>query len=597
MRRAILKGSLLLPIERLPAPDAVIRRMTVSLQPSRDDPVQTIHAYAHVDGNYLEVPRQYGIELCKRHNIEIEDQTAKGKPARFPRVPEYRDYQVEPMAEVKECADNFYDFLFRARTGFGKTISMLRFAAERGRNTLVLVDQENLRDQWIEALITHFGFALEDIGIIQGKRCDYKDKAVTIAMVQTLSRGRHEYAEILHYFGTLIVDEVDAIGAPTFSMVLFDVAAEVRIGISATPKRTDDTQRLLAGHLGEVRVASDAQHEKSRVYFVRSYGVYSWYANVASKAGRFLTEIADDGARNLVMMEIMHWLYQTGRDVLILSDRIEQLRHLMDLAYYMGVPEEDTGLYTGRDVHYRVAKDPLPETDAPGERSVPSRLQLISKAIPKKQLALVKDAAKMIFATYPMFKKGVDVPRLAGGVDATPRSRAEQIHGRILRGGSGKESIWITVVDWNSYRSVHNSIQRMKDFAKSNAEIHEWLEEGGSQSWSVVSYVKEAKRRVDQLKSMEIRTYKDGRHQLVKLTSDEKLRHLQQGQQFRDHLLRQRGETAGRSISASERNTRMIGTTANIVKGSRGTATGSRIPPRLATSPAATLHRPARRGR
>lgn len=596
MRPAILSGALRLPLERIQSPGDILRRLTVKRQAMGDDVPEIIEAYAYADNNYLEVPRQFGLELCDKLGIEVDDQTEEGAKVVFPRVPVLRDYQGPPLSEVLAETESTYDFLFRARTGFGKTIGMLWVAAQRGRSTLILVDQENLKDQWIKALIEHFGFAREDIGLIQGSTCDYRGKAVTIAMVQTLSRGTRDYSEALAYFGVLIVDEVHVIGAPTFSMILFDIPATLRIGISATPKRKDGTQSLLTGHLGTVRVAADAEHGKSRVYLVRSYGTYSWYANVSSKVGRFITETADDGARNLLIMEIMHWLYQTGRDVLILSDRIEQLRHLFDMAYFMGVPEEDMGLYTGSDPHYQYVKDPLPETDVPGQSEPIRRLQMISKAVPKKRLAQILERARMLFATYGMFQKGVDQPRLSGGGDATPRSSAEQVHGRILRGAAAKEPIWLTVVDWNSYRSIHSSIQRLKDYAKSNAEIYEWLDEGGSRPCPLASYVAEAQQRIQQLKSMEIKSHKDGRHTLVTLTAAEKLQRLQQGANQHARA-KQRKHSANAPISASDRPTRKTTTTGRTGVGPRAIPTAATTLRSRVPSPTAGLRSPARRGR
>jgi DNA or RNA helicases of superfamily II len=581
-----------LPLERLQAPKDILRRLTVRKEDMGAEEPTIIQAYSHVPNNYLEVPRQIGLTICDEQGIEVDDQTVAGVPVTFPRMPALRDYQVEGHDAILAEANNSYDFLFRARTAYGKTAVLLHIAAIRGVSTLVLVDQENLKDQWIDTLTRLYGFARDDIGMIQGKVCDYQGKAVTIAMVQTLARGRHDHTEALGSFGMLIVDECHVIASTTFQMVLFDIPATLRIGISATPKRRDGTQALLTGHLGEVKVAADAEHAKSVVYVVKSYGTYSWYANVSSKVGRFITEVAEDAARNLLFMEVVQWLYQTGRDVLILSDRIEQLRHLLDLAYYMGIPEADLGLYTGRDPHYGITKDPLPETDLPGASMTPQRLQLISRTIPKRQLEQVKATARVLAATYGMFAKGVDVPRLSGGVDATPRSSAEQVHGRILRGASAKTPVWVTVVDWNSYRSIHGSIQRLKDYVKSNAEIHEWLDTGGSTPWPLASYVASAKARIRQLKDMEIQSCQDGRHRLVAMDAATRLKRLQQSSAQHDRLSkRKHGQAARSPISASDRPTRSMKTTGSTASAPHATPTAATTPHRRVPLPRAGSRR------
>lgn len=597
-RKAILAGAMWLPLERLQAPGDILRRLTVRKEEMGEDEPIVIQAYSYIPNNYLEVPRQFGLTICDEQGIEVEDRTAQGVPVTFPRLGTPRDYQEGALGDILTEAGASYDFLFRARTGWGKTFGMMYVAAQRGVSTLVLVDQENLKDQWMATLIQHFGFAKEDIGIIQGDKCIYEGKAVTIAMMQTLARGTRDYKQALRYFGMLVVDETHVIGAVTFSMVLFDIPATLRIGVSATPKRKDGTQALLNGHLGEVKVAADSEHTKSVVYVVKSYGTYSWYANVSSKVGRFITEVAEDAARNLLFMELVQWLYQTGRDVLILSDRIEQLRHLLDLAYYMGIPEADLGLYTGRDPHYGITKDPLPETDLPGAGTTPQRLQLISRTIPKKQLEQVKATARVLAATYGMFAKGVDVPRLSGGVDATPRSSAEQIHGRILRGASAKSPIWVTVVDWNSYRSIHGSIQRLKDYVKSNAEIHEWLDTGGSKPCPLASYVAAAQARIKQLKAMDIHSHPDGRQELITLDAATRLKRLQQAAAQRDRLSQRKSGQAARSpISASDRPTRSMTTTASTASAPRATPTAATTPRRRVPLPAGGSRPPVRSGR
>lgn len=510
-RSAILSGAMAIPVQLIDV-KRVKRELTISYEPMGQEP-QAIEAF-FMDGDYICVPRQYGLSLCVKLGIEVEDRTSLGHEAHFPKIPQPRDYQVEYIDDCFDAMDTYYDFLARAHTGFGKTISALITAARRGRTTLIVVDQENLKDQWIAALTNLFGFEKKDIGTIQGSKLDYRGKAVTIAMVQTLSQRTFDQ-EVYDYFGCVLVDEVHIIGAPTFSVILMQFSAAYRMGVSATPKRRDGLQKLLDYNLGRVRVAADKEHDESAVYFVKHHTIYSWYANISPKTGRFISEIAEDGSRNFLIMEAAIWLYETGRDVLILSDRIEHLKHLKSLAYYMGVPEDEMGLYAGYEPIYGYAKEAKPSRRPEGyERGTeysPISLQLIAKRISKQRLAAVKEHASMFFATYGMFAKGVDVPRLAGGIDASPRTAAEQVHGRILREEKGKKKpIWITIADWNSPRALFSFMNRVREYVKSNARIYEWLETGGIEEWDAGDLVREVARRQVELKSLRIETNKDG---------------------------------------------------------------------------------------
>lgn len=514
-----------LPIERVNV-SALKKAMTIKYMPMGADEPLKLTDYKE-DGTYLVVPRQFGLEYCRREGIEYVDGSSFGCSVKFPKVPAARDYQVETLKLISNSLDSYFDFIFRARTGWGKTAGALIAAADRGVSTIILVDQENLKDQWIATLVDLFGFAKNDVGIIQGKVCTYEGKAVTIAMVQTLSQKQYTQ-EVYDYFGMVIVDEVHIIGAPTFSTVLFNFPAMYRFGVSATPKRRDGLQKVLEHHLGRVRVYVDDKHDKSSVYIAEHDSVYSWYANTSPKIGRFITEVSDDGARNLLVAEAVIHLYDTGRDVLVLSDRIEQLQHLKSLCYYSGISETEMGLYAGYTPTYMYAKDPTPlrrpEGYVRGLQYTPISLQLVSKRNNKRSLEHVKENAKIIFSTYGMFSKGVDEPRLSGGVDATPRSQAEQVHGRILRVEDNKPMpIWITIADTSSYRSLHSLHGRIAGYIKNNAELHTWAPNEDSILCHENTLKAEMLAAIHRLKSMQIQACADGSgHELV--TKEQEIR-------------------------------------------------------------------------
>lgn len=520
MSRAALAGAMQIPVDLIDV-DAVKAALTFEYKPMGVDEPLILEHYREV-GGCLHVPRQYGIDLCYREGIDYTDETSHGRPVQFPRVPTPRDYQIDALQSISNAFDSYYDFIFRARTGWGKTIGSLIIAAELGVSTLVVVDQENLKEQWIESLIKHFGFKREDIGIIQGAKCDYEGKAVTIAMVQTSTRKELPEA-VYHAFGFVIVDEVHVIGAPTFSSILLRFSAAYRMGVSATPKRRDGLQKVLDYNLGRVRVYVDDEHDPSAVYVAEHPTVYSAYANTSPKIGRFVNEVTDDGSRNLLIAEAAAYLYDTGRDILVLSDRIEQLRQLMDLCYYLGIPEDEMGLYTGYVPRYEYAKDPKPLRRPAGLVKgcdyTPTSLQLISKRRKQKDLDLIKTSARIIFATYGKFSKGVDEPRLNGGIDASPRSLSEQVQGRILRKVEGKlKPIWITIADTSSYRSVFMLTKRLEDYERNNSVVSRWSLEKGKEPCNALDLKAELFGEVRRLKSMRIGTNSAGLNMLLMST-------------------------------------------------------------------------------
>lgn len=181
-----------IPVSLVDVPE-LRKKLTYSYTPMGGQPVR-VKGY-RIDGDYLCVPRQLGLDICNQLQIPWEDKTSQGRKVKFPKTPKPKDYKVEPPQEIEYQFSAEYDVMFRAHTGWGKTIGSLIVAARLGRSVVVVVDQDNLKDQWIKVLKDPnlFGLKDEDIGIVQGPRCDYKGKIVTIAMVQTLVQKKFGY--------------------------------------------------------------------------------------------------------------------------------------------------------------------------------------------------------------------------------------------------------------------------------------------------------------------------------------------------------------------------------------------------------------------
>lgn len=521
MRPCVLRGALRIPVEHVDV-RSLKRQLTYSYHPMGAELPEEVKGY-EVDGDYLCVPRQFGLKLCNQLQLEIVDETSLGHPASFGGDVKAKAYQEPLLEQILDTFEDSYDVLFRAHTGWGKTIGSLLVARMLGRNLLIIVDQDNLREQWHDVLVEHFGFASKDIGIIQGDKCTYQGKAVTIAMVQTLVK-RNFKQDFYDNFGMLIGDEVHTLGAPTFSRVLLRFSARYRLFVSATPRRRDGLQKALDYNCGPVSVAADKKHKESAVYILRNPTVYSFYGNISPKVGRIISEVAEDAQRNLMLADAIIWLWEAGHDVLVMGDRIEHLQALRDMLYYYGVPEEETGLYTGYEVRWVFAKDPSPSKRpqhlhrwkneegrmvfAPYSAVA---LQPKQKTIPKRTLLHTKENASIIFATFGKFTKGVDEPRLSAGLDVTPRSQAEQVHGRILREKEDKlNSLWVTVVDDNNYRLVNSFVGRIGEYLNSNAQLYEWDGAGGVEPCDAKQLQRESRQRVTELKKLSIQETRPG---------------------------------------------------------------------------------------
>lgn len=517
--QATIGATVLLPKEGINV-QAVKKKLTLKVWDHANETTNIVKVFKDQKG-YLSVPRQIGLHFVTKYNLDLKWETSSGYESFEDVAPiSLWDYQVPWVEEiVSRLLDGELDVMAMAATGKGKTVMSLEIMRRLGSTALVFVDQEFLRDQWIEASKKFLKLKDSDIGLIQGKVCDYQDKSLVVAMVQSLYNKTYP-DEVYEYFGTVVYDESHTLGAEHFSKVLMQFPAECRFAVSATPDREDQLQKVLEHNLGKLKVKLKNKHAKSVVRYVEYDGVLSWYANISPKTGRYINEIAADTRRNVLLASIIKHLSDMGRQVLVVSDRIEHLEHLMAMSYYLGVPEDSMGLITGYQNVWKYAKDPTPprkprhlHKDA---KYTPVKLQQVKKRTPKDVLNWVKENIPIKFATFGMFTKGVDVPELSAGVDCSPRSKAQQVHGRVLRPQEGKKTpLWITIRDIMSYKAEYQFFKRLSEYSKSNAEIVQWHLSKGTRKQEVVTLRKEVERRIQLLKMAEIVTNVDGNYTVV----------------------------------------------------------------------------------
>lgn len=518
---AILSGCLWLPLNSVDR-KAVEKMYTVKVWDMGEKDPKIVPAYVIADG-YIGVPRQDGLKLISE--MKVEDERSMGERVKFPKKPTLRSNQVDFVGDMLRASKSEYsDFVGYAATGKGKTVCALAVAAELGRTFLAVVDQERLMEQWIKRAQEHLGLDVDipaeeimkgkgvDIGVVQGPLCKIEGRKMVVAMVQSLSQRQYP-EELYEWPGVVCFDEAHVAGAPIFSIALRLFSAKVRFGVSATPERPDDLKKMILWNLGEVEAHLGEKHKKSRVYYVESDAVVSWYANVSKMTGRYINELASNPERNRLLTDIIIWLHGTGRDVLIVSDRIEQLCNLMALCRARGVADEDMGLYARYREVWAYRKNPTPKTipkDAP-EDYVPMHWAADREKVSSAKLKQTMEGARLIFATFKMFEKGVDLPRLSAGVDCTPHSRATQVHGRILRTDVDKKTpIWVTLRDTLSYRAEYQFLQRLNDYVNSNAEVFLWQPDKGVMRQDVGDLRREVTARIQLLRKQTITTRADG---------------------------------------------------------------------------------------
>jgi superfamily II DNA or RNA helicase len=154
-----------------------------------------------------------------------------------------RGYQVEAVGAWADAGGRGVVVL---PTGAGKTLVALLSIARFSVWTLVVVPTLDLLDQWRRAVVEHLGAPGEHVGVFGGG----KQQIAPITIMTYDSACIH--TRELTRFGLAVFDEVHHLPAASYRLAAEGMVAPYRLGLSATPERTDGLERDLRRLVGPV---------------------------------------------------------------------------------------------------------------------------------------------------------------------------------------------------------------------------------------------------------------------------------------------------------------------------------------------------------
>lgn len=473
IRPAIVAGWMYVPYEAMLGPKGIGHekaRLTHKLKNAEPGDPQHLYLYQDIPSErYLGVPRAYGMERFswivkddRRTLGEAIPPTPKRPDPNHPAVKE-PEKQAAFIANLKAASHHYGSFMAMAATGSGKTVCGLDAAAEVGRKTLVLVHLERLRDQWLDEIKDKLGVPENRIGIVQGDVCEYQNRDFVVGMMPSLSLRFDYPPEFYASFGTVLIDECHRVGAPLLSRCVPLFPAYYRWAVSATPKRKDGNDKVAFWHVGPIRVTSDAKALECDVYVKRYHKAGGYWSDNPLQRPK---ELSYDPVRNQIIVDLIRRNHAVGRNMLVIGKYVDHLEKLMAMCAAAGVPAEHMGQFTGERNQPIIERDP-----ATGIETVTGTKKVKVK---REEYDRIKAESQIIFATYMMFKEGIDVPRLDCGIDVLPQSEATQVIGRIRRPGSNKpKPYWITIVDETCSFSYKLFNQRLAEYRATGCRIVE----------------------------------------------------------------------------------------------------------------------------
>ena len=271
--------------------------------------------------DYLVLPRGCEDSVCDiltQHDVKItiSDKTNHGHNISVTFRGELRE---EQQKAIEAFAGHNIGTL-SATTAFGKTVFAIGMIAKRKVNTLILVHNKALLEQWKERLEMFLEID-ETIEVQEARRgrkkkssvigCLYSGKnslngIIDIALIQScLSDG--EVKPFVKDYGMVIVDECHHVSSVSFEQVLRQVTARYVYGLTATPIRKDGHQPIIFMQCGKIRFTSDAKSQMENQGFKRQLVPrFTSFRSITSDSKTYVQvtqDLSEDKIRNEFIVE------------------------------------------------------------------------------------------------------------------------------------------------------------------------------------------------------------------------------------------------------------------------------------------------------
>lgn len=338
---------------------------------------------------------------------------------------ELYEYQKDIAQNLLDTCLKHYGAILQLDTGLGKTVIALNIISKLKGKTIIVVNKVSLLEQWkesIQAFLPHC-----KISTIQGRlntlqEQQVRESDITITMIQSLSRIHYDKS-LFTDIKTSIIDEIHNTGSEMFSKIFFKICSKYSIGLSATPKRIDNCEKVFKYHIGNI-IETNKKERKGKELVVKKIKLKSDdYIEVKSinrytreeflQYSSMITGLINMKKRNELIVKIIKDVIQNDkgvdekRKILVLSDRRAHLEILSKMLKRDNV-EFSHGLFLG--------------------------------AMKKEELDNSRKCS-VILATYQAFGEGVSEKDLNTLILTTPKKfnkdndsgKLEQIVGRIFR--------------------------------------------------------------------------------------------------------------------------------------------------------------------
>jgi len=262
-----------------------------------------------------------------------------------------RPEQEEPLAFLLDRIQEKHSLrgVLQAAPGAGKTFMSIKFISSIRAKALIVVPNEVLADQWVEAITQFTDIKKEEIGMIQGSDLDKiepeVDKKVSIVKIQSLysqikRNPIHVLQGLYRYMDLIIYDECHNSGAATSYAKTSSIFMTPNVlGLSATPYRVGLNDYLLRTSIGETIYAMQHQNlvpdvEIHNVYIEFSPGELNRLRTIGQDYIMYLGMLGAMMKTKKIYFEyladVVAWNFSQGHNIVVLFPTIALMENLKE---------------------------------------------------------------------------------------------------------------------------------------------------------------------------------------------------------------------------------------------------------------------------
>ena len=296
------------------------------------------------DERFLILPRgclEKIVEICKKSNVKltIKDKREKGLNVEY----KFNGILDKKQEKVKNELLNHDVGVLCAPTGFGKTVIGAEIISELKTNTLVIVNNNNLLEQWKERLSFYLDINKKEIGQL-GNGKNTLNGNLDVATFQSLYK-KDDIEQIVKNYGLVIVDECHHVAAYSFEKVLKAIRSKYVYGLTATPTRKDRWHKIIYMQCGNIRVRvsnKSLKQNKEMEHTVIVKKTNYKYIGIEEKNKIIMPDIYKDMCnnvfRNSLIIEDISKCIMEGRVPIVLTEIKDHLKVLEESLKNLNVP-------------------------------------------------------------------------------------------------------------------------------------------------------------------------------------------------------------------------------------------------------------------